>query len=194
MRKLYIKSFDQKIIFKYSILKTKISNINIGIISYISFYPQNGTIYTTIIYKNNNNELKLIEEKAQSNYANLTTIINRITSEFTEKINNLSNQFTVIDWDEFKNNIFSNINTIYNNINIIYNIEDIFDLPLSELNNNIINITKNAYNNLTVDIINSRNEIEKFNKSMENEIQIIINETKHEYHNYLQLFQIFSSK
>ena len=189
MRKLYIKSFDQKIIFKYSILKTKISNIDIGIISYISFYPQNGTIYTTIIYKNNNKQLRLIEEKAQSNYANLTTIINRITSEFTEKINNLSNQFSVIDWDEYKNNIFSNINTIYNNINLIYNIEDIFDLPLSELNNNIINITQNSYKNLIGDITKSRNEIENFNNSIEKEIQIIINETKQEYNNYLQLFQ-----
>ena len=188
-RKLYIKSFDQKIIFKYSIYKTKISNIFIGLTSYISFYPQNGTIYTKIIYKCNDNQLKLIEEKAQSNYANLTKIINRITSDFTQKINNLSNKFSMTDWDEYKNNILSNINTIFNNINIIYNIEDIFDIPLSELNNNIINITKNAYNHLIDYIIKSRNEIENFNNSMENDIQLIINETKKEYENYIIFFK-----
>ena len=180
---------QQKIIYAYSLAKTNVAGLKFEIMVIMSFSPQNGKINFKVVGRTDKAQINVGEYNINTNYGKLITVVNQITEIFNDKILEFNSKFE-LKFNEWKKNISNNLKTLINNIKDPYNMIDIFSSPLSELYDNIRNISSDNFSGVKKGInLADENMIvvkEEINNGSETNTQKILNYSNSDFSNFIE--------
>lgn len=191
LRNLEIKSLSNPIMFSYSIFKSNLGGVKIGMSSLISFFPSNGTSKIIILFNTNGNNKILFEKTEISNLGESLKLMDKVIDIVSKdllrlQLNINSNSMNWI------NNINKSLQKISQKIKNYNDLSKIFIQPLNDLKTNLENSSKSSFEIIHKKINNTELKLNQINNEIlsnpikeTNTIQII-EETQKEFNSYIK--------
>ena len=189
LRNLDIKSLENPVMFSYSIFKSNLVGVKVGMSALVSFFPSNGTTMVKIIFNNDNNVSVILEKTEVSNIGNSLKLMDKII-DFV--INDIIKLYKSITTNQWVNIITKELLKVSSNIKKCNDISKVYIQPLNELIENLENSSKISFqlihqkiNETNLELIQLKNDISS-NPIKEENTNKIIEETENEFNSYIQ--------
>ena len=190
LRNLEINSLSNPIMFSYSIFKSNLGGVKIGMSALISFIPANGTSKIIILFNTNGVNKILFEKTEVSNLGESLKLMDKVIYIVQNDLIRLNNNINSNN-SKWANNINKQLQIISQKIKTFNDISKTFVKPLNDLISNIENSSKTSFDIIYKKINNTESELNKINNDISsnpikdtNTIQII-EETKKEFNSYI---------
>ncbi len=191
LRNLEIKSLSNPIMFSYSIFKSNLGGVKIGMSALISFFPSNGTSNIIILFNTNGQNKILFEKTEISNLGESLKLMDKVIDIVNKDLLRLNNNINS-DNSKWVNKINKHLQTISQKIKSFNDLSKTFVQPLKDLISNIENSSKTSFDIIHKKINNTEIKLNKINNEIllnpikdTNTIQII-EETKKEFNSYIK--------
>ena len=191
LRNLEIKSLSNPIMFSYSIFKSNLGGVKIGMSALISFFPSNGTSNIIILFNTNGQNKILFEKTEISNLGESLKLMDKVIDIVNKDLLRLNNNINS-DNSKWVNKINKHLQTISQKIKTFNDLSKTFVQPLKDLISNIENSSKTSFDIIHKKINNTEIKLNKINNEIllnpikdTNTIQII-EETKKEFNSYIK--------
>ena len=200
---LILDPYFQPIFLDYPLFKSNFVGAKFGLVTKISFSPQNGLFTVELFLKKNNDQLIQIYKNEQ--YTNFGDIIDKIDDFFIKTgslIQNDIDREINVTYEDTKNKINEELNKLFNVFNSSNDFSDIYVIPLEKLFSEIKKATNKSFIEISSDTNNTNimlNQLLNEIKENKNEIlKSILQETENNINLYLEkiyekLKQIYES-
>ena len=164
--------FYQPIIFDYPIFKLNILGIQLGLISNIAFYPNDGLFLVDITLNKNNEEIKLYKDEKKTNFYDIISMVNVIIYEIGELIDNKIYNDINLTYVNFERDIINQLKILSNSMNINPNLSNLFDSRLEKLIHDLFYFFGNSYNKIYEETQKANQKFTNLDVNLENNIYI----------------------